>query len=195
MELRKVVRLGLASALIGAGLVVGAAYAQEAKESPPNVNDNATMRREVKLSPEEQVKEAESILAGLDMVGKNVRKQLEKAREDRDVVKALCLSDKLTQIDVAKKSASERLDALRQAVARQDPELSTHEYTILVVLKERGAQLAAEANQCIGVEAGFVGESAVTVDVDPNLPTQDPSEYPSDDTIISQPPGCVSCIQ
>lgn len=195
MELRKVARIGLASVLVGAGIIVGAAYAQDAKERAATPADEvATMHREVKLSPEEQVKEGESILAGMDVVSKNIQAQLDKATEDRDVVKSLCLKDKLAQLDVTKQSAKERLAALRQAVAQQDSELSTHEYSLLVVLKERAGQVAAEAKQCIGVEAGFVGESAVTVNVDPNLPTQDPSEYPPDDSIISEPPACVSCI-
>ncbi len=196
MELRKVVRISLAAALVGAGLLVGAAQAQSGGETPlPAATETAGMQRQVKLSPEEQVKSGQEILARMDSVRKDVQTQLEKAREQRDVVKSLCLSDKLTQIDVAKKSAGERFTALQAAVTRQDTDLANHEYTMLVVLKDRTAQLQAEAAQCIGVEAGFVGESKVTVEVSPNLPHEDPTEYPPNNPIITQPPACVSCVQ
>lgn len=194
MRIRGFFRLGLIGAVAAAALL-GAAYAQEGAAEPPAADPaSADMQREVQLSPEEMSAEAEKILSGMDLAAKNVRKMLAKAREERDVVKALCLDDKLTQIDVTRRSAGERSDALQQAVARQDRELATHEYTILVVLKERVEQLSAEANQCIGVEAGFVGETKVTVDIDPNLPADDPSEYP-ENPIITVPPGCVSCVQ
>jgi hypothetical protein len=139
-------------------------------------------------------KDANAIIQTMDSVAQSVRAMLAKAREEKDVVKTLCLDDKLTQIDVARQSASERADALKQALASQDQELASHEYTILLVLKERVGQLSAEANQCIGVEAGFVGDSKITIDIDPNLPSDDPSQYPVN-PIITDPPGCVSCMQ
>ena len=194
MRIRGFIQFGLTGAVVAAALL-GAAYAQESgAEAGAAEPASAEMRRDVQLSPEEMSAEADKILSGMDLAANNVRKLLAKAREERDVVKALCLDDKLTQMDVTRRSAGERSDALNQAVERQDKELATHEYTILVVLKERVEQLSAEANQCIGVEAGFVGETKVTVDVDPNLPADDPSEYP-ENPIITVPPGCVSCVQ
>lgn len=194
MQIRGFIKFGLIGALAVGGLL-GAAYAQEGAAQPaPTDGASAEMKREIQLSPEEMSQEADKILNGMDVATKNVRNMLAKAREQRDVVKALCLDDKLTQMDVTRRSAGERAEALEQAVSRQDKELATHEYTILVVLKERIQQLSAEANQCIGVEAGFVGESKVTVDIDPNLPAEDPSEYP-ENPIITVPPGCVSCVQ
>jgi hypothetical protein len=152
------------------------------------------MNRDVKLSTEEMVKESDAIIAGAETAARNVQKMLGKAREERDVVKALCLDDKLSQLHVTQQSAAERAKSLRLAAARQDESLASHDFAIMVVFKERVAQLAAEANQCVGVEAGFVGDSTITVDIDPNLPSEDPSEYPTN-PIISVPPGCVSCVQ
>jgi hypothetical protein len=115
-------------------------------------------------------------------------------RAQRDVVKTLCLNDKLNQIDVAIRSARERRQSLEAAANRNDTDLANHEFTILSVLRQRTDQLMAEANQCIGQEAGFVGESAVTSTIDPNLPVTDPSEYPTTD-VITEPPACASCTQ
>jgi hypothetical protein len=129
----------------------------------------------------------------MDQTRGAVRRQLEEARAARDVVKTLCLNDKLNQLDVAIRSARERNQSLEAAVQRSDADLSTHEFTILTVLQQRSDQLTTEANQCVGEEVGVVGESAVTSTVDPNLPTEDPSYYPVFGNII-EPPGCASCV-
>jgi hypothetical protein len=95
----------------------------------------------------------------------------------------------LSQIDVAIRSAKDRKSALQAAVARNDQELSNHEFTILTVLRQRDEQLSAEANQCIGEEAAFVGATNVSTTIDNTLPPTDDTQYsPPDNTIVSYPP-------
>ncbi len=193
MHVRKIIGLGSLGVLSLAG-IFGVAKAQDSAAKAPAAPADASlsMRREVKLSPADQLREAEAILGRIEGSGNSVRKQLEMARAQRDVVKSLCLNDKLTQIDVAGRSAKDRVEGLRQAVSRQDEELANHEYTILVVVKQRVEQLAAEANQCIGEEVGFVGETKVTVNIDPNQ-AADPgvitAESPPGTSPASSPPG------
>jgi len=110
------------------------------------------------------------------------------------VVKTLGLNDKLNQLDVALRSATERKRALDLAAGRGDKDLTNHEFTILSVLYQRAEQLDAEAKQCIGKEVGFVGESSTTMDVDPGMPDEDPTEYPVPPQIF-EPPTCASCYQ
>ncbi|AKV01734.1 hypothetical protein AKJ09_08397 [Labilithrix luteola] len=122
-----------------------------------------------------------------------VRKMLEEARKQRDVVKTLCLNDKLSQIDVAIRSGKDRRGQLEAAVKRNDTELSNHEFTILTVLRQRSEQIVAEANQCIGEESAFVGDTNVKTSVDPTIP-QDEAPYPSTDpTLVTGTPPCTSC--
>jgi hypothetical protein len=130
----------------------------------------------------------------MNATGTSVRRLLEQARATRDVVKTLCLNDKLNQIDVAARSARDRRNSLEQAVQRTDADLANHEFTILTVLRQRVEQLSAEANQCIGEEAVLYGDTKVVTTIDPNLPNEDPSTYP-DNPIISMPPPCASCIK
>ena len=192
MRVPKLAKIGFLAAFISGAF--GVAYAQDAKPPSTVPGGSADMKREVQLTPEEQLKAGDAILGRMENAATGVRKQLEQARAQRDVVKSLCLNDKLTQIDVAARSGKDRRESLRQAVSRQDAELSNHEYTIMMVLRDRVDQLTAEANQCIGEEAGFVGETRVVVSVNPDLPKDDPSQYP-ETPIISIPPSCVSCIQ
>jgi hypothetical protein len=171
----------------------GIAAAQARGAAAPAPDATGALTRQVNLSPAEELTQSESFLTKMDSSRTVVRRQLETARAQRDVVKTLCLNDKLNQLDVAIRSARERRQSLEAAAQRADADLSTHEFTILRVLRDRTDQLTAEANQCIGQEAGFVGDSAVTSTVDPAIPP-DPGKWeaPGGDVIV-EPPNCVSC--
>jgi len=180
--------------------VAGPAGAQTGAGSkpPPSVSPSADaqlgFQRRTSLSPQEEVTEADRSLARMEGAAAGIRKQLEQARQQRDVVKTLCLNDKLSQTDVAIRSARDRANALKSAAQRGDTELANHEFTILTVLRQRTEQLTAEANQCIGEESAFIGETQTTMVVDPNLPVEDVTAFPPLDPIaVSEPPKCTSC--
>jgi hypothetical protein len=161
-------------------------------------------QRKTQLTPQEQMGEANKHVSRMEQASASVRKMLMEARNQRDVVRTLCLNDKLSQIDVATRSARDRRGALQNAVNRNDAELSNHEFTILTVLRQRVEQLVAEANQCIGEEAAFIGDTKTRVTIDPEIPPDetpypgynlDPSNPipgPGTDGTLDRPP-CVSC--
>lgn len=182
------------SACVLLSAVYGVADAQSTTSPPATGDTSVGMERQVTLSPKEQLAQADVFLARMNATGTSVRRLLEQARATRDVVKTLCLNDKLNQIDVAARSARDRRTSLEQAVQRTDADLANHEFTILTVLRQRVEQLSAEANQCIGEEAVLYGATKVVTTIDPNLPKEDPSTYP-DNPIISIPPPCASCIK
>ena len=148
--------------------------------------------REVDLPPEQQLVLAHGYLAKMYQGTTTVRAALEQARAARDVVKTLCLNDKLNQIDVASRSGKDRATTLQAAVTSHDRDRSRHEFMILQVLKDRVEQLVKEANQCIGEEAGFIGESLVSLTVDPNIPDNNTDQLGDDPEIISEPPVLAS---
>jgi len=150
--------------------------------------------KQVDVSIQDQLAKADSYLTNMRRIRQRIRMQLAEARQQRDVVKTLCLNDKLNQLDVAIRSANERRRGLESAARQGDRDLCNHEFTILTVLHQRAEQLDAEALQCIGKEVGFVGESSVSLDVDTDLPPDGDSEYP-DDVTIFQPPVCASCFR
>lgn len=152
--------------------------------------------RRAQLTPQDQVIEGERGMARMEGASAGIRRQLEQARAARDVVKTLCLNDKLSQADVAIRSARDRHGSLKTAAARNDVELSNHEFTILTVLRQRADQLTAEANQCIGEESAFVGDTKTVTTVDPTLPDTNETEFPTTDTtIIGEVPKCTSCLR
>lgn len=173
-------------ALLG---VVGIASAQTAtnaagKPAPPV---ELSTGHDVSLSVPEMVASAKAFLPEMERGASVVRRQLAEARERRDVVRVLCLNDKLNQIDLATRTANDRTDALNSAASTNDLDRTKHEFTVAQVLRDRVRTLVSEANQCIGEETGFVGESKITVDIDPNIPDTDPSDFP-DDPLVSTPP-------
>jgi hypothetical protein len=150
-------------------------------------------QRKTQLTPQEQLAESAKHVGRMEQAAVGVRKMLEEARKQRDVVKTLCLNDKLSQIDVAIRSARDRRQQLQAAVNRNDAELANHEFTILTVLRQRVEQLVAEANQCIGEEAAFVGDTRVKTTIDPTIPPDETPYPPTDPTLVVGPPQCTSC--
>lgn len=167
---------------------VASAQADIAQPAPPPVPVDLGLQQRVSLSPGEQATEAQEILARMDASRSTVRRMLEEARAQRDVVKTLCLDDKLNQIDVALRNARDRKAAIEGAAQRNDADLASHEFTVLGVLRQRSEQLVAEANLCIGKEAEILGQAAVISSVDPTI-ADDSAYYPPGIIIIEPPPN------
>jgi hypothetical protein len=158
--------------------------------APPPVATGA----EPQLSPDQMLARAKQFVAGIEQASGSISRQLQAARKDRDVVRVLCLSDKLNQVDVALSSAQDRLNSLRGAVGRADEGRGRHEYTVLEVLNDRVRVLVNESNQCVGEETGFIGEAEVSVSVDPNLPNAE-TTFDANSNSPPPPPDISSPIQ
>jgi hypothetical protein len=130
----------------------------------------ALAAQQPELSPSARLDRAKAFVVSIDAAAQSLLRQLQAARKERDIVRALCLSDKLNQVDVALRSAQDRQSALEAAAARADADRARHEYTVLEVLDERVRVLVNESSQCVGEETGFVGEAEINVSIDPNLP-------------------------
>ena len=192
MRVRSILKWVLAAGVLGWVASAGA-------QAPPAAGGQATgdaqvgFQRKTQLTPQEQMGEANKHVTRMEQASASVRKMLMEARNQRDVVRTLCLNDKLSQIDVAVRSARDRKDQLQAAVSRNDVELSNHQFTIMTVLRQRVEQVVAEANQCIGEEGAFVGETKTIVTIDPSI-APDETPYPSTDpTLIAGVPQCTSC--
>lgn len=176
-------------ALLAAGSVLccfGVALAQNG-EAPPPTNVGVESKQDVNLTPAQMLQRARAFKPMMESDAALVQRQASEAKQKHDVVKTLCLSDKLSQIHVAVTTATGRIETLEVAVNHNEPDRAKHEFTIVQVLKDRSSALVSEANQCIGEETGFIGESTVTVSIDPNIPDTDPSNFPPD-PLVSQPP-------
>jgi hypothetical protein len=186
-------RFGTGLKWVGVGafviLAAGSATAQPSGGgAPAGGNAQLGFEKKQQLTPQEAAAQAATILARLDQAASTVRHQLDSARQQRDIVKSLCLSDKLSQIDAAARSCRDRNTALQAAVQRNDIELSNHEFTIMSVLGQRGNQLIAESNQCIGQDMSFVGQTEVSTEVSNTLPAEEGEPGGLTFAIVPPPP-------
>jgi hypothetical protein len=172
--------------------IAGSATAQQPAGTAPAPDAQVGFQHRVQLSPQDELAEANAAIARMDQASATVRHQLEQARVARDVVKTLCLNDKLSQIDVTTRSARDRRAALQSAVDRNDVESANHHFSILTAHRQHAEQISAEANQCVGEEVAFVGQTQVTMEVDAILPGEDEVQYTEPTTGISVPPLPVS---
>jgi len=167
---------------------VGAAVAQEGAEpTPPAGTRDVKGGADVSLSPPQMLERVRTMIPQMDLQRGIVVGQLAEAKRKKDVVKALCLDDKSKQMKLATDTAKDRVLDLTAAVSQGDGDRSKHEFTVVQVLHDRVQSLVAEAQQCIGEETGFVGNSDVIVDIDSAIPNADPSDFP-DDPLVSEPP-------
>jgi len=168
--------LGYTASPAGAQTAPNGAGAGSASSASPQTGaaGQVGFQGRVSLTPEQQAAEAERIVTLASTTSQTVARRLQSARQQHDVVKVLCLNDKLSQVDVAGRSAQDRRTAHASAAGRHDTELANHEFTILTVLRQRIEQLMTEANQCIGEEAAYTGATTTLTTVDPNLPPDEP---------------------
>jgi hypothetical protein len=186
-------RFGVGLKWVGiAALVLGASTATA--QGGAGGSAQVGFQQSPRLSPQDEVSQGELVYSKIEHTSAVIRKQLDTARQARDVVKSLCLSDKLSQVDVAGRSVKDRQTALLAAVQRADAELANHEFTIISVLGTRVTQLMAEANQCIGEEVAFVGQTEVIATVEPMPGGPDVTGYPQLPPVnVTYPPPCTSC--
>ncbi|HMA91647.1 MAG TPA: hypothetical protein VKP30_03130 [Polyangiaceae bacterium] len=141
----------------------------------------------VNLTPAQMRAAAAQFVVQMDQVTLSLRRQLDQSRERRDVVKVLCLDDKLKQADIVTGSVRGRIQSLDDAAKQQDAERARHEFTVVQALHERMRIVSMEASQCVGEELGLIDEAKVVVQIDPALPSIDPTKVPFD-PVVSVPP-------
>jgi hypothetical protein len=143
--------------------------------------------------PPDPVAAATAVVDEIQATGTVVRNRLRDARARRDVVKVLCLDDKLNRIDLTARSARELRDALLAAAAQHDDAAVAQERARLDVRREIGRRIAAETQQCAGDPEGKAvdvgGEVHAT---SPSLPTPDDYPPPPDVFATALPPLPVS---
>lgn len=124
---------------------------------------------------------------GMAQVLKRIQSLQETARKQKDIIKLNCVADKLVQAKVNVSIADQALTALQENVARGDEGGRTHEFTRLTIINQKVLVLGAEAENCIGEDLSFVGATRVDLDIDPNIPTDDPTQPNGPTSPIERP--------
>jgi hypothetical protein len=85
----------------------------------------------------------------IDADAREIESLLSRKRRERDSVWVTCLSDKLSQIHVARRSAKERRMTMQQALDLHDDGSAARDRHVVMTLRQRADQLTAEGRMCV----------------------------------------------
>ena len=179
-------------------LILGTLFASTtvfAQSSTPGVGTDTG--REVDLSvgqkptltTQEMISQAREYQQGMGHVLKRIQTLQETARKQKDIIKLNCVQDKLVQARVNVSIADQALTSLQENVARADEGGRAHEFTRLTIINQKVTVLGAEAENCVGEDLSFVGATRIDVEIDPNIPRDDPTQPAGPTTNITRPPA------
>lgn len=172
--------------LLCIGVSAGVASAQNTQ--PPASSTEMRTQHTAQLSGADQLREATTVVNGMNDGRRTVSDLLDRARQERDIIKVNCLNDKLTQIDVALRSAREHQELLQTAVSINNDGQRNHEFQLMNIYGSRTSVLLLEARQCLGEDTGtFDHDTRLTVVVSQNIASQDTTTLTPDMLLPDRP--------
>lgn len=132
----------------------------------------------------ELVAKADAVVERLQSAVSTIQRQLDVARSERNVVKVLFLSEKLSQANASLRSAVERRASVKAAVERGDAASAKQDSEVLAIIGERGDEYLNATSQAVGEGTRMQDEATVNVTTDPGTPSAtQTSEYPAVDPL------------
>jgi len=176
--------------LAGLALGGGAALAQQDAAAPAPASPAAPAAEKASDVPDpEKLRRSSEALTRMRAILKDVLAKLEEARATKDVVKLNCVNEKLTQIKGLLRISEQSDVSLQEAVAKREATTSEHEFTKVMIARQKVEQLRAEAEECIGQLAFRTDENlTVEVEIPDDLPKDDPTRPGRPPDIINRPP-------
>jgi hypothetical protein len=127
---------------------------------------------------EEKQSKVEGMLAEQRRILARVSNLLKEARAAKDVVQLNCINEKLVQIKGLLKISENASVKMYEAISGAQEDTINHEFTKITVAHQRCVTLGAEAEQCVGEIAVYTGQTEVTVEIDEDIPENDPTLPP-----------------
>jgi hypothetical protein len=165
-----------------------ATEAPAAPGSPPGSAVDLSVKQRPTLTPADMVNQSKEYFTGMGAVVKRIQTLQDQAKREKDIIRLNCVTDKLVQARVNVNIAEQSMATMQESIARNDQGEQTHEFTRLTIVNQKVTVLGAEAENCIGEDLSFVGATRVDVEVDPNIPTYDPTQPGSPFIDITRPP-------
>jgi hypothetical protein len=156
--------------------------------APPEAAD-ISVGQTPTLSVQEMNAQAREYQQNMASVLKRIHTLEESARKQKDIIKLNCVINKQTEARVNASIAEQAMASLQENVARGDEGGRTHEFTRLTIINQKISVLGAEAENCIGEDLSFVGATRVDLEIDPNIPRDDPTQPAVPTTPIDRPPA------
>jgi hypothetical protein len=179
-------------------LSAGTVFAQPAPATPtptapvaapaPAGDVDISMKQRSTLSSQEMLGQGKDYFKSMNDTLGHIQTLQETARRQKDIIKLNCVTDKLVQAKVNINIAEQAMTTMQETIAKNDEGGRTHEFTRLTIVNQKVMILGTEAENCIGEDLSFVGATRVDVEVDPNIPTTDPTVPPTPSVDLVRPP-------
>lgn len=174
-------------AVLAAGMATAQSPSPAAPPAPPAAT--AALEKASDVPDPAKLVRSTQALGGMREVLRSVLGKVEEARRTKDVVKLNCANEKLTQIKGLLRISEQADVSLQEAVSRQESSSSEHEFTKVMIARQKVGQLRSEAEECIGQLAFRTDENLfVEVEEPNNLPGGDPTRPPTPDIVLVRPP-------
>ncbi|NOJ91214.1 hypothetical protein HNV26_37355, partial [Myxococcus xanthus] len=170
-------------AVLAASMATAQSPSPAAPPAPPAAT--AALEKASEVPDSAKLVRSTQALSGMREVLRSVLGKVEEARRTKDVVKLNCANEKLTQIKGLLRISEQADVSLQEAVSRQESSTSEHEFTKVMIARQKVGQLRSEAEECIGQLAFRTDENLfVEVEEPNNLPGGDPSRPPTPDIVL-----------
>ena len=154
----------------------------------PGADVDVSVKQRANLTPQEMLGQGKDYFRVMNETLGHIQQLQETARRQKDIIKLNCVTDKLVQAKVNINIAEQAMTTLQESIARADEGARTHEFTRLTIVNQKVLFLGTEAENCIGEDLSFVGATRVDVEVDPGIPTTDPTLPPGPSIDVTRPP-------
>ena len=179
--------VGMFTVVLAAGMAVAQGQPSAVPAQPPAAVPALEKASDV---PDAQKLERSTLALGtMREVLRQVLGKVEEARRTKDVVKLNCANEKLTQVKGLLRISEQADVALQEALSRRETSSSEHEFTKVMIARQKVGQLRSEAEACIGQLAFRTDENLfVEVEEPDNLPGGDPTRPKEPDDVFVRPP-------
>jgi hypothetical protein len=184
--MRRILKAGAVLFVLGGTVFARQQTAPAPAPAQPDVD--ITFKQVANLTPQEMLDQGQDDLKQMQKGLQRVVQLQELARKQNDIIKLNCVNDKLVQIKAAINIAETSMTDLHEAIARNDDGARQHAFTKLTITNQKVQVLVTEAENCIGSDLSFVGATQVDVEIDPNIPTEDPTQPPIPVPPTDRPP-------
>jgi len=127
------------------------------------------------LSVGQKVERVSGALQKIQGTLKFTLKRLNRARDNKDIIQVNCVNDKLTGIKGFLKIAERAQKGLAEAQREGDKSLVQHEFAKVMLIRDRIENLKLQVEGCIGEISQYTGNRELTVAVDPDIRSDDPT--------------------
>ncbi|MEO6954495.1 MAG: hypothetical protein ABI321_22040 [Polyangia bacterium] len=145
------------------------------KLAPGSSSGPLTAADAATLTPEETLSRAHQMQGQMAATEKRVVALQRRAETKRDMVMVNCTSDKLVQVRGYLAVGNQSVASIELAAQKHDDGARNHGFDRTNIVYQKVLVLGTEAEGCAGEDVSYVGETRVDVEVDPNIPVDDPT--------------------